>query len=1607
VFLAAALALGLCAFSGAPTALALDEASPTEDGLASEGTGDGATGEELTGEELDAATDTADDAATAEDNKGAEGVEGEAEGEDADRTREALEAEDATDEEALDGTMAPLADTVDIGWFTSNPSANTFTLTSGGQLRGLAALVNGTSSYNGGNTAVSFAGKTIKVGTSTLAVDGLEFTPIGTAEHPFAGSFDGAFVSGQETKNVIITGIHISRTYQNAGLFGFVSGANAALKNITIATVGARTNELALAPTTQLVRNVGMLAGTCEGSIENCVVTASVSVKSRTAATLANPYVVRNVGGVVGYCTGDISDTSFAFGIPQDNPLEAGTVLPANLEVSIATNSNLPTGDETYRVGDSIGGIVGRFGEPGGGNHGTLTNCRNTATIWTYSTGAGAQDRFGVRTYARIFFVGGIAGYSNGSIVNCHNGEYKLGSDQRAIASGSINTSSADKANGNPVANRGVDQVGGIVGGLVSISEGNAYNDGSPEDPLFVINCSNKGRITGLVAVGGILGEGGTCVTVTQCTNGYYGDGTASEYNSQDWDSSGMVTSTRWNKPISGGIVGKVWAGTISYCANYARVLNIQSGYYMAGIAGAIWKSDDHPELRAELFACYNTGPVSTTFGTSQEQEYREAGILGSNEGYAHDSIMLEGSVKYHNDAAIGDNTWGMWSDLVVLGSRYLKGAAYDVYRVVYTDGTEATVNADSGGAPAAPEGKTEASRELLQAGLKASTVLNTNAHAQSYTLPANVAAPGGATTDGAWQVYWYTGTGGLGYPRLVNAWNAVEQSVPLTDATLAGATVKVLQQARYISPSNATVPKLSITLADSTVLVQGADFKVVSNNLPSSGLKPTIPEGIEVPGNISSLETPYEARIEGLGVYFGSPTTIVAYYGIEKGDFSQATVLVANETYDLGRAVFPQTVEVLIDGNPIDASEYDYLVYSRNTNTTSRNPNTVYDSAGWVAYNVDYAAYRADPTAYEKLPLASEDLSKLPPGTRYLLFDREAESYSATGTVLTDEQGRAYYPSSNPISYGTPMANDAGCVDYKDGSPAGLLLKVVPSASNTTFNGSALGYYVITALDLRDDCEVEAVSYGSATWYWDSEANTLFTKDSQGNRVAGLPRATFTGQTIKPFVAMRYGSESLEYNVQYELHYSDPNPTVPGYVANRNVTVEGARAAMTVRAVSSTSSVNHKNFRNYLDMFFDIVPAALASCTITLPQQEYTYAGLAVRPVPVVKLGSVTLQEGVDYTVSYGGNNMVNNAATCTITALSNLSGGSEQTVTKTFRIAMPTDTTKRSHELAGSTRYETAAAIAREAYPFGSAGAILCYGNNYPDSLSASSLAGLLDYPILTTEAETLTAGTRTALEQLSQGKTGFEVLIVGGSAVVSDGVKDTINSMPGVSRVDRISGENRYQTQLAVYEYGLRAEVIQATGGWGDSFVVATGATFADALSVAPYAARTRAPIFLASNDTGFIDRALALLHLHYRGRQAIIVGGTSAVSAERATEIQTVVQPSNIVRLEGAGRYETSREIARYCVATYPDSFSYEGTAFTTGQNYADALAGGVLQAKRGSVIILADEDREGGTSGAEHVAQNSQYVYNIYYLGGTSAVPASLRSQINGLINIAG
>ncbi|UXH43348.1 cell wall-binding repeat-containing protein [Rossellomorea vietnamensis] len=282
------------------------------------------------------------------------------------------------------------------------------------------------------------------------------------------------------------------------------------------------------------------------------------------------------------------------------------------------------------------------------------------------------------------------------------------------------------------------------------------------------------------------------------------------------------------------------------------------------------------------------------------------------------------------------------------------------------------------------------------------------------------------------------------------------------------------------------------------------------------------------------------------------------------------------------------------------------------------------------------------------------------------------------------------------------------------------------------------------------------------------------------------------------------------------------------------------------------------------------------------------------------------------------------------------------------------------------GSDRYETAVKISSKGWEQSDV-AVIATGRNYPDALSATPLAYHHQAPLLLTNTTTLPKSVKDELKRLKVKK----VILVGGKSVISANVEKEVKDL-GIKTVSRISGADRYETSVKI------AEQL----GFTDRAVVATGQSFADALSIAPIAARLEMPILLTSKNgtpdsvQNYIEESMF--------EQFYVIGGESVIPEMVAEEFM------NYERLSGSDRYETNSSIISY----FAGELNITTPFIATGKNYPDALAGSALAAVEGNPVVLT-HPKEAQFTTMDTLAMFAPVTDQYYILGGEGAISDSV------------
>ncbi|WP_163099338.1 cell wall-binding repeat-containing protein [Peribacillus alkalitolerans] len=176
----------------------------------------------------------------------------------------------------------------------------------------------------------------------------------------------------------------------------------------------------------------------------------------------------------------------------------------------------------------------------------------------------------------------------------------------------------------------------------------------------------------------------------------------------------------------------------------------------------------------------------------------------------------------------------------------------------------------------------------------------------------------------------------------------------------------------------------------------------------------------------------------------------------------------------------------------------------------------------------------------------------------------------------------------------------------------------------------------------------------------------------------------------------------------------------------------------------------------------------------------------------------------------------------------------------------------------IGGNSRFEVSAAIAAE-LPIATK-VVVADGTKFPDALSIAPYAAKNGYPILLTYPNTLPAEIKNAIDAIKPQSS----IVVGGTASVSSTVSGQLPSPL------RIGGSNRFE---------VSANVIKQLNLQADSSFMATGLSFADALTGSVLAAKQNKPILLTGKS---LPDPIKQIIYDKKITNFTVLGGTASVT-----------------------------------------------------------------------------------------------------------------------------
>ena len=173
----------------------------------------------------------------------------------------------------------------------------------------------------------------------------------------------------------------------------------------------------------------------------------------------------------------------------------------------------------------------------------------------------------------------------------------------------------------------------------------------------------------------------------------------------------------------------------------------------------------------------------------------------------------------------------------------------------------------------------------------------------------------------------------------------------------------------------------------------------------------------------------------------------------------------------------------------------------------------------------------------------------------------------------------------------------------------------------------------------------------------------------------------------------------------------------------------------------------------------------------------------------------------------------------------------------------------------ISGTTRYETNLKILEKLGNIN--GLFVAYGGNFPDALSVAPIAANKNWGILLVQKDQVAP-----LQSINlQNK---EIVIAGGTSVISNQIQQQLKSYYPGSKITRLAGENRYETNLKILKHFQSS--LQSS-----KLILTTGKDFPDALAAAPLSIGTNAPLILIGDQ---LERNMESYLFEYGSKNNIV-------------------------------------------------------------------------------------------------------------------------------------
>ena len=303
-----------------------------------------------------------------------------------------------------------------------------------------------------------------------------------------------------------------------------------------------------------------------------------------------------------------------------------------------------------------------------------------------------------------------------------------------------------------------------------------------------------------------------------------------------------------------------------------------------------------------------------------------------------------------------------------------------------------------------------------------------------------------------------------------------------------------------------------------------------------------------------------------------------------------------------------------------------------------------------------------------------------------------------------------------------------------------------------------------------------------------------------------------------------------------------------------------------------------------------------------------------------------------------------------------------------------------------AGNDRAETASLISNGMYKTART-VVIATGFYFHDALAAIPLASAYSAPLLLADRDNLSAKTIAEIKRLK----AKNVIVVatttakdhnGCDAAIKSKVYTQLKSLNVT--VTKLTGKTYYETAKKVADK-MKAKYKKAP----TSVFITTDKGYADTLTVSSVAANLGAPIIYVDPKAALDSNTKTYLAgIKTSVKNVYIVGGVNAVSKNVEKAVLSTLGKKSATRFAGDNRYDTCIKINNAFNKTLTGKY----ICITTGQNFPDALAGGVYAAlKKSPLMMVNGQLAKPSLTTAQTSFLKARTVDRITAIGGTGAV----------------